>query len=252
MASLSDTTTAPRSNPVRRSIEAVLYGLLLLIGWTILFVWFRIRIKNRGLMPKRGPVLVVSNHRSFLDPYVVHAVTNRRMRYLMTHEYYYDMRMRWFYDFIGCIPVGGKHPGEEALDRAARALESGEVVSIFPEGSVATDGSLRPFRRGAAILAFRTGAPVVPVFVAGTHEALPRGAWFPRPRTITVLVGEPIQVPRAPADTLPRDEMDRLTRRLQESVVALGRAALGDVTATRVSPHADGDGQARPQTVGSG
>jgi len=92
------------------------------------------------------------------------------------------------------IPIRRGTVDTAAVKRALSALRAGHLLIVFPEGGISRDGSLGPFHPGAALLAARTGAPLVPIAIAGTRDALPLDRVIPRPRRVTVRIGEPIRV----------------------------------------------------------
>jgi 1-acyl-sn-glycerol-3-phosphate acyltransferase len=98
-------------------------------------------------------------------------------------------------------------------------LRAGGLVGIFPEGGITRDGAMRPFRAGAAVLALQIGVPVVPIYVAGTFEALPRDARWPRFVPVALRIGEPIPVAarRSPSS----HEIAALTDAIRNAVSAL-------------------------------
>ena len=102
------------------------------------------------------------------------------------------------------IPVDRATVDAAALKRSLRALAGGALLIVFPEGGISPDGRLRPFHRGAAMLAARAGAPIIPVAIQGTAEALPLGRVVPRMRPITIRVGAPIAPPSPERDALLR------------------------------------------------
>jgi 1-acyl-sn-glycerol-3-phosphate acyltransferase len=155
---------------------------------------YRLDIAGAERIPEGGAILV-ANHESRLDPFVLTAVTARPIRYMAKEELW---RWRWLgamMDALGGFPVR-RGSGRDAMTRAAELLEHGELVAMFPQGTVIPYRH-RPFQRGAARLALRTGAPLVPVCLVGTERALrPRRPRIGFPR-IRVLVGSPIAAPRA-------------------------------------------------------
>jgi 1-acyl-sn-glycerol-3-phosphate acyltransferase len=137
-----------------------------------------------------GPVLLAANHRSFLDPLVVGSMVDRRVTFMM-HAKYYDLpALNWFFRMARCIVVEDESDNRATLRQAKAALEQGRVVGIFPEGHISSDGSLQPLQPGMAWLARRTGAPVVPMWVGGTREALTKGSARLRLSHVRVAMGE--------------------------------------------------------------
>ncbi|MFI5345434.1 MAG: 1-acyl-sn-glycerol-3-phosphate acyltransferase [Elusimicrobiota bacterium] len=117
-----------------------------------------------------GPVLIVPNHVSFLDPVLISFAANRPMRFLMYRPIYETRGLQWLFRSLGAIPISTKDPKgviEESLNRARRALAAGESVVIFPEGVVTRDGNFSPFRRGFERVALGLGVPVVPAHIDG-------------------------------------------------------------------------------------
>ena len=120
---------------------------------------------------------------------------------------------------LGGIPVARARGDVGAVAAAARALDGGDVVAIFPQGTTLGPAD-RPWQRGAARLALTTGAPIVPVAIVGTADGLGPGTWLPRPARVRVVIGEPLAV----AQTTPTIPATRaLTERLRETVNALAR-----------------------------
>lgn len=181
---------------------------------------FRFEAKGRGNLPAGGPAIVVANHSSFLDPIFISLGVGRPVSYLVSQEYYDDRKLRWLLRTLGTIPVGGSNRFVRSFRRIAEVLDRGGTIGIFPEGGITRDGAMKPFRNGAATIALRLGAPVVPVHVSGTFEALPRYAKWPRFVPVTVTIGETIPVPARHDPS--RDEASELTKTIRGAVAALG------------------------------
>jgi 1-acyl-sn-glycerol-3-phosphate acyltransferase len=174
------------------------------------------RLEVRGLehLPATGPVVVAANHCSVLDPFVLGTALPRPLRFLAKEELWrYPLAGRVLAD-LGGIPVARGRGDLPAMRLAERALAAGEVVALFPEGTVRRTG---PWLRGAARLALGTGSPLLPVRLLGTGDALARGrVAFP---PLAVLVGAPIAVERGRPTVAAARE---LTARLEQAVSALG------------------------------
>ena len=178
-------------------------------------VFFDLRVEGAERIPARGPALLACNHLSFLDPIVLQGALRRPIHYLMTARLYRNRRWQWVFRLFDTVPVTLGAGNFKALAEAAARLAAGEVVGVFPEGGISKDGSLGPFRPGVALLAMRTGTPVIPVSIAGTRDALPPGALRPRRARIRVRLGEPVP----PGDT---PDAGPLTERIREAVADLG------------------------------
>jgi len=119
-----------------------------------------------------GPLLLVSNHQSGLDPLLLLALSNRPLRFLIAREEYQRWWLRWLLDATGSIPIERQGRPEKALSRVRQALMVGEVVAIFPQGGIQQPGKpVRPMKRGAAMLACVTHCAVLPVRISGVRGA---------------------------------------------------------------------------------
>jgi 1-acyl-sn-glycerol-3-phosphate acyltransferase len=187
-------------------------------------LWFKTLIEGRENVPSRGPALVAFNHIAYLDPLIIGAAVDasgRRPRFLTKSELFEDKRIGWVLRGCGQIEVKrGTRAAPAALDSALRALDRGEVVVIFPEGTVTTDPDLRPLpaKTGASRLALRSGAPVIPGGIWGTANIWPKGSyaksWRPR-QEVLLRFGEQLQVSGSPDDPA---EWQRAGRQITDEI----------------------------------
>lgn len=154
-------------------------------------VWFRLRIEHRDRLPASGPVLIVANHASYLDPPMIGVTASRWVGFLAQAGLAKLGPMRWWLAQVGVTLIDRNAPSKDAMRLVADCLKAGEVVGIFPEGTRSADGTVAPFRTGVEFLVRRTGAPVLPVGIDGAFRAFSRRHWVPRPRKIVVRYGEP-------------------------------------------------------------
>lgn len=165
----------------------------------IMRVVYRPKIIGRSNIPKSGPVILASNHLSFIDSIVIPLVAPRRVQFLAKSHYFTGTGLkgwvsRTFFRSIGAVGVerGAGQSAQVALDQSKRILNTGAAFALYPEGTRSLDGRLYRGRTGVAWLAFATGAPVIPVGLIGTDELQPVGKLIPRVRRVTVAFGEPI------------------------------------------------------------
>lgn len=178
------------------------------------------RIHATGLhhVPPDSAAIFCPNHISFFDSIVLPAVLPRRISYVGKAEYLDSWKTKHIFPAVGMIPIdrGGGSAAQRALDTAARVLARDEYFGIYPEGTRSRDGELHRGRTGAARLALRTGAPIIPVGLRGTDLIQPAGASVPRPfRSCQVNIGEPIDVTRY----LDRQDDRMLLRQLTDEVM---------------------------------
>ena len=200
----------PGTGRVRRG-ELVAYWILKIVLTPILHLVYRIRIEGKEHLPKKGAVILASNHRSFLDSIFIPLVVGRRVTFVAKAEYFDDPKTAWFFRAVGQIPIRreGGSASEGALAAATDVLEAGGVFGIYPEGTRTRDGYLHKGKTGVARLALSTGAPIVPVGLVGTDECQPTDAKLPRLfRKLTIRFGPPLSM-----DHYAGREHDRLVLR---------------------------------------
>lgn len=118
-------------------------------------------------LPAQGSALVMANHISGLDPLLMVAASRRPLRFIIAREQYERFGLNWLFRAVGCIPVDRDRHPERALWRALRALEAGEVVALFPQGTIVLLHESRKLKRGGIWLAQRTQSPIYPVYISG-------------------------------------------------------------------------------------
>lgn len=160
---------------------------------------YRPRIEGLENVPRKGGVILASNHLSFIDSVVIPLTAPRPISFLAKAEYFtgtgFKGRLsRAFFKAIDAVPVqrGEVHLAQAALNAALEILEGKKAFGIYPEGTRSLDGRLYRGKTGVAWLALTAGVPVVPVALAGTEKILPVGKRRPRLRKVTVRFGEPL------------------------------------------------------------
>ena len=170
-----------------------LYTVLKILAVGTLRTLFRLESTGRENIPATGPVLLVANHSSLLDPPVIGGAAGRQLTFLAKAELFEIPGFGGLIRRLNARPIRREGVDPGALRTAMRALADGQAVLIFPEGTRGDEGVLRPAKAGAGMLAVLSGAPVVPVYVKGSGHAWPRGRRVPRPRKVTVTFGEPLR-----------------------------------------------------------
>jgi len=181
----------------RRGVNRVLYLVARAMLVPGFLIWLRLsRTGREHLRGIKGGVIVASNHRSFLDPFVIGATLpwRRPMQYVAKVELFERRWQGWLLSRVGAFPIRRGQSDETAMETARRVLERGGTVCIFPEGTRIRSGTLSTPRRGVGRLALETGAAVVPFAVQGTERV--RRGWRLRPRKVKLRVGRPMTFPR--------------------------------------------------------
>jgi 1-acyl-sn-glycerol-3-phosphate acyltransferase len=153
---------------------------------------FLVRRVGRAPVLPAGGVLLCPNHQSYLDPPLVQLVVPRRVTFVMTNDFYRSRVGNWFFRLVGALPVGAGADARVTLRRASALLRTGAAVVMFPEGRLSPDGNLQRPQRGVAVLARRTGVPVIPVAIEGSHRAWAKGARWGRRGDVRIAFGEPL------------------------------------------------------------
>lgn len=164
---------------------------------------YRPTVEGADNVPHRGPVILASNHLSFIDSAVIPLVAGRPVAFLAKSEYFRggNLRQRMVGSFLGAlghVPVdrGKGRAALAALEVATDVLNNGGAFGIYPEGTRSLDGRLHRGHTGVAQLTLTTGAPVIPLALVGTDAMMPKGARIPRLRPITVRFGKPLEFSR--------------------------------------------------------
>jgi glycerol-3-phosphate dehydrogenase (NAD(P)+) len=171
--------------------------LLYLLARALLLPFFRIyfRLERLGAehLPRSGPLILAANHRSFLDPFVIGALTRRPVYYVAKRELFERRWQAWLLGGLGAFPIDRGAGDEAAMATARTLLARGNCVVIFPEGTRVRSGALGHPHRGVGRLALQTGAGVMPVAVIGTEDVR-RGLRI-RPRKVRIRCGAPLMFP---------------------------------------------------------
>jgi len=192
------------------------YRVLRAIAHGINRAYWRVEVEGAGKVPATGPVILAPVHRSFMDFFVVSEVTPRKIFYMTKEEMWGTPLLGRFLDAAGAFPVQRDGADRLALDRARDVLERDEVLILFPEGTRRAGPVVEDLHDGAAFLAARTGAAIVPIGIGGTAEAMPKGSKFVRPVKVHLVVGDPLAPPaRSEKGRVPRSQVQALTETLR-------------------------------------
>ena len=178
---------------LQRGVNPVFYWFIRALFVPFFLVYFRMQRIGREHLPRSGPLLLASNHRSFLDPFVIGTLVRRPVYYMAKRELFEKRWQAWALNALGAFPVDRGTGDGDAMATARAILARGDCVVVFPEGTRTRPGPLGDPRRGVGRLALETGAPVAPVAVIGS-DAVRRG-WRIRPRKVRIRVGAPLLFP---------------------------------------------------------
>ena len=148
--------------------------------WLTYTLGFSFRSRGFRNMPKTGPVLILANHESYLDPLAVGLAVRRRIWYLARKPLFKPPLLGPFLKSVGCVPVDQEGVAKEGLRTSIDLLNSGKPMLVFPEGRRTADGKMQPLKAGIALILKRAPVPIVPVGIAGAYEAFPIHGTVPK------------------------------------------------------------------------
>lgn len=164
-----------------------------LLTWLVLGLISRHEVIGLENLPRTGQFLLMANHVSWLDPPILGWLIPRRITFMAKEELFRNWFVRWVVAGYGAFPIRRGEGDRQALREALKVLDSGAVLGMFPEGTRSRDGQLQPGQPGIAMLALRSGAPVVPVSIVGTDRIWRLSSLLRRPR-FTVTIGRPFKL----------------------------------------------------------
>jgi len=197
------------------------------VGWVCFRAFFRFylgwRVCNPERVPLSGPVILASNHASFLDPPLVGAGVKRGINYLARENLFRFPVLGWILQQWQVVPVDREGGGAKGLKAILDRLLAGGAIILFPEGTRSRDGQLQPARSGIGLTVIKSQAPVVPVRVFGTFEAYHREMRFPKPlHPVTVKYGCPMlfEKLRAEAKTCSKQRLKEIYQQVSDEIMA--------------------------------
>lgn len=200
--------------------ERVAYAMTkwLLFAWAKLM--FRLSFEGQENIPRTGALLIACNHVSHLDPPLVGLGVPRHIFHIAKKELTRVPLVGWTMRALHTILID-RSRGQDALRETVEYLEKEAVVIIFPEGTRSPTGRLQRGHSGAAVLALKSGTPVLPAAIIGSHRCFPKHSRWIRPGKVKVRFGEPMQFERHPEARIPRELLERTTRQIMQAIAAL-------------------------------
>ncbi len=207
-----------------RVFRVIVHGL-----WS---VYFRPEVSGMDRVPLSGPFILAPVHRSNVDFAFAVFVSPRKTFFMAKDSLWRTKALGGFISQMGAFPVRRGAADRGALAAAESVLTAGEGLVLFPEGTRQEGERLGTLLEGASFLAARTGAPIVPVGIAGTDRAMPKGAKVPRPAKVRLVVGEVVRAPVAPdGGRVQRSAIAATTEALRVSLQAAYDQACGRLSA---------------------
>jgi 1-acyl-sn-glycerol-3-phosphate acyltransferase len=202
-------------------------------------IWSRREVLGLENVPRHGPAILASNHLNLADPPLLVSLVRRRLIFMAKLELWSTPVIGWLYGLGGCIPVRRFEGDVGALRRAEKVLRQGHVLVMFPEGTRSRHPGLGKGHPGTAVIALRSGVPIVPIGVSGTETVSLPGC-FLRQTRVRVAFGQPFTLPRG--QRLTTELAEEGTERIMKEIAALLPEAYRGTyagIATRTKQHAE-------------
>lgn len=194
------------------------YSILWCPCYVLSQLLFRYRYSGKGNVPLNGPVLLLSNHQSHLDPVLVGLACPRQLKFLARHGLFFFPFNLWI-RALGAVPINQEGSALAGLRTTLGLLKEDNAVLVFPEGSRTQDGQLHEIFSGFCLLARRSQATIVPLAIEGAFAALPRGSLLVRPHSIGLTFSPPI-LPSQYAKLSDDELVALVTKRISQSLAA--------------------------------
>jgi 1-acyl-sn-glycerol-3-phosphate acyltransferase len=216
-----------------------------IVGWLVRFLLGRPRLEGLENVPRHGAFILASNHLSLADPPIVGWAagyrTGRVIHFMAKEEMRRWPILGWLATQSGVFFVRRGEADRAAHRVALELLAAGRPIALFPEGTRSRNGVLASAQSGVALLAMRSGAPIVPVGISGTERIFPGRSRMPHRTRITVRIGRPLSLPHQPAGRLDRALLAEQTERVMGEIAALlpawQRGRYGGTAATAEVPQ---------------
>lgn len=204
-----------------RPRSKVTYNVLLFLIRTLSKIFYRLSVLGQENIPTSGAVIIVANHSSYLDPPLLARAATRPVFFMAKEDLFRVPLLGQLLKAVSAFPVNRKKRADlRAFKTALKLLAEGDAVALFPEGTRQHFGyrKLGPLYTGAAYLALKSRAPVIPVGITGTDRIMPPGKLVPRFPKITITIGKPPNFTNA---KLSHENISKLTGEIEKAIIEL-------------------------------
>jgi 1-acyl-sn-glycerol-3-phosphate acyltransferase len=185
---------SPAARPIDPVNPTLAWNFFRMFARLAASTFFGLKAYNTHYVPRRGGVLLVANHQSYLDPVLLGVFLRRHMSYLAKSELFTNKYFSWLIRTLNAFPVKQGTGDVGAVRETIKRLREGHMLNIFPEGSRSLDGEIAPLLPGAALVVKKAGVPIIPVVIEGSFKAWPKGSKLFRAHPVSVMYGPPLDV----------------------------------------------------------
>lgn len=181
------------------------------------FLLLGLQVEGLEHVPANGAIILAPNHVSYLDPFLVAIAVNRPINFMAKAELFNYRFLGKLLTWVYAFPVKRGSGDRHAIRHALQLLDEGKVLGIFPEGTRNKEGQIMHTQAGAAMIALRSGAPIVPVACIGTDRKFIFGWLWP----LVIRIGEPISMLDYQGQKINSETMERLSNEIADKINAL-------------------------------
>ncbi len=169
-------------------MSGIWYNTARFVAWVYLKLFFKIKVQGLDNIPKRKPFILCSNHINWMDPLTIGTTlpASYRIHFMAKQEIFNNFFTATFFRKIGAFPVKRENADLFAIKTAYQLLKNGQVLGLFPEGSRSKTGKLQKAYHGAALIAVRSGMPIVPIAISGPYRLF---------KPVNLYIGKPFVLP---------------------------------------------------------
>ena len=195
-------------------------------------LYFRARAVDLENIPKEGPCLILSNHVSMIDPPAIGIIVffRKKTKFMARDTLFKNIFLKYFLDHVGALPLNRGAGFRSGFENALQALKKEEIALVaFPEGTRSEDGKLQEGKPGIGLFVLQADVPIVPCYISGAYEAMPKGSWIPRPKKIIFTFGPPFTIPPVTGREPKKEDYKQVAAEVMSRIAAAGGVPAPDI-----------------------